>query len=416
MALLMDIMLPVMGLLAFGSLNTISMKLAFTLSGVGLSGQTKTFQKPWFMTIVMFVGMSFALVCEAIAKLKSRRKGAMEPETFAANQVADDGFIKLEEEGGPSWSTKVVFTGIPASFDIVATGLCSMGFLYIPASVWQLLRGAEMVFAALFTIMFFRRRRLLGFQWLGILCSVIGITCVGLASVWGEADQPSPKSGGEKGNQLVLLGIALALGGQVVQAAQVIAEESLLKDMELPGNQIIGFEGLWGLLIMIAIVFPMLYLLPGNDNGSAENLQDSVTMAGSNSNLLNILILNTFSCATYNMAGMAVTDALSAVHRVMIEALRTTIVWIFGLGVHYLYDKNCKLGEAWTPWSFLEVIGFMWLILGQTIYGRMLIVPYLKYPESVTDVPSLHSPGALRNLASPLPAQPAQELFDDIFD
>lgn len=47
----------------------------------------------------------------------------------------------------------------PAVFDIGATGLCCIGFLYIPASVWrldkcqhsldsprQLLRGAEIVF------------------------------------------------------------------------------------------------------------------------------------------------------------------------------------------------------------------------------------------------------------------------------
>ena len=44
------------------------------------------------------------------------------------------------------------YVAIPSFFDILATGLCSMGFLYIPASVWQLLRGAEMVFAAIFAV------------------------------------------------------------------------------------------------------------------------------------------------------------------------------------------------------------------------------------------------------------------------
>ena len=54
---------------------------------------------------------------------------------------------------------QVVRVMAPAIFDIGATGLCCIGFLYIPASVWrldidllngvsprQLLRGAEIVF------------------------------------------------------------------------------------------------------------------------------------------------------------------------------------------------------------------------------------------------------------------------------
>lgn len=314
-------------------------------------------------------------------------------------------------QAGPSWSKKVVMVSIPAFFDILATGLCSMGFLYIPASVWQLLRGAEMVFAAIFAVMFLGQS-LFAFHWLGIFSCTMGIICVGFASVWGEAALSSSTGAADSSeqasseNSTMLLGISLALGGQVVQAAQVIAEEWLLKDVDLPGLQIVGFEGIWGALVMLVFVMPLLYVLPGEDHGHLEDEADSWVLLCSNPSLCWLMALYTFSCATYNMAGIAVTGALSAVHRVMLEALRTLIVWAFGLFVHYKIDPSSKFGEAWTPYSLLEVAGFVMLILGQALYGGMIKVPGLYYPpeDSLVDVP-LASPGALRNLASPLPRQ-----------
>eukprot|EP00435_Cladocopium_sp_Y103_P047737 s2372_g14.t1 len=64
--------------------------------------------------------------------------------------------------------------------------------------------------------------------------------------------------------------------------------------------------------------------------------------------LFSLILLYTFSCATYNISGIAVTGALSAVHRVMLEALRTLIVWAFGLWVHYCVDRTSLMGEVWT--------------------------------------------------------------------
>jgi len=106
---------------------------------------------------------------------------------------------------------------------------------------------------------------------------------------------------------------------------------------------------------------------------------------------------------TYNMSGIAVTDALSAVHRVMLEAFRTSIVWIFGLTVHYMIDPKSPFGEAWTPYSWIEVCGFIVLMMGQAIYGEMIRVPCFTYPPGVVQAQRLASPGQLRNLASPLP-------------
>ena len=60
---------------------------------------------------------------------------------------------------------------IPTAFDLVATVLMNVGLLSVTASVYQMMRGAEMLFAALFAVLFLRRT-LNRFHLLGILCCV----------------------------------------------------------------------------------------------------------------------------------------------------------------------------------------------------------------------------------------------------
>lgn len=381
----------VLGLLVCGSLNTITMKIAFTMTGINTDGEEQVFQKPWFITFIMFVAMTLSLFFDRTMFKKS---------SALQDSLIDNTGLPSEGQKAIKWSTKVQMVAIPAVFDIVATGLCSMGFLYIPASVWQLLRGAEMVFAALFAVTFLGRK-LFVFHWLGVLLCTLGIISVGLASVWGSKSSETANSASS--TETMLLGISLALGGQVVQAAQVIAEEWLLTDVDLPGLQIVGFEGFWGTLIMLVVAFPLLYYLPGVDRGHLEDEPDAFSMVASDKALLVMIMVYMFSCMTYNMSGIAVTGALSAVHRVMLEAFRTSIVWIFGLAVHYYYDPLSKFGEEWTDWSWLEVCGFIILMLGQAVFGEMIRIPGLKYPEPEPTAKVMASPGNLRVLSTPLP-------------
>merc|ERR1712039_993743 len=150
------------------------------------------------------------------------------------------------------------------------------------------------------------------------------------------------------------------------------------------------------------IVFPVLYAIPGNDNGHLEDELDSFAMLRSSAPLFSMILVYTFSCATYNMSGIAVTGALSAVHRVMLEAFRTSVVWIFGLSVHYYYDSSSKFGEEWTDWSWLEVCGFIILMLGQAVFGEMIRIPGLRYPEP-EPAAALKTPGSIRVLTPAVP-------------
>ena len=57
-------------------------------------------------------------------------------------------------------------------FDLAATVLMNIGLLHVTASVYQMMRGAEMLFAALFSVVFLKRHLNL-FHYMGILCCVV---------------------------------------------------------------------------------------------------------------------------------------------------------------------------------------------------------------------------------------------------
>ena len=69
-------------------------------------------------------------------------------------------------------SKDILMLAIPTFFDLVATVLMNIGLLSVTASVYQMMRGAEMLFAALFSVTFLHRK-LNRHHIMGILCCVV---------------------------------------------------------------------------------------------------------------------------------------------------------------------------------------------------------------------------------------------------
>mmetsp|Transcript_63213 Transcript_63213/g.150755 ORF Transcript_63213/g.150755 Transcript_63213/m.150755 type:complete len:410 (+) Transcript_63213:102-1331(+) len=390
----------VLGMLATGTLNTITVKVQFTMQSIGVGGHVQTFQKPWFGTWNMMEAMALVGLCEWIGRCLSK------PPSDKEVPLID----KAPASSGPgaqvSYRKKALLVSVPAAFDLLATALCCIGMLYIPASVWQMLRGSALVFTAIFSIIFLHRR-MRAYQWFGICFCVVGVVCVGMANVLGEEEASGSDSSGSSdgsdgnGTSMLMFGMFLVLMGQVVQAAQVIAEEYLMKVVDLPGMQVVGLEGFWGLLMMILVVYPALMILPGADHGHQEDIVDTLVMLQNNPNLLLVVGLYLFSCGSFNAFGIRITGYLSSVHRMMLDASRTTLIWGFGLFVHYRVDPDSAFGEVWTVYSYLQLLGFVIIIFGQATYAEVIRLPFFTYPAA--DVFMIPSPSAAMNLSSPLP-------------
>lgn len=391
------VVMLIIGMLLSGCLNTITTKIQFTMYSTGIDGERELFKKTWSGAFNMMFAMALVMAVERCFHVCCKPSL---PTSDYSSKLLDPGDV-----GTPYWR-KVCLVSIPAAFDLIATALCCVGMLYIPASVWQMLRGASLVFAAILSILFLKRQ-MLAYHWLGLVLCVLGITIVGSASILGEGGSHKSVEGE---TWTTLFGMGCVLAGQVVQAAQVIAEEFFMKSLDLPAMHVVGYEGIWGVIQMCLIVYPILYVLPGDDHGHQEDVFDTLAMISNNQNLALIILAYLFSCSTFNATGIAITGALSAVHRTMLDASRTMLIWAFDLFIHYCIDPNSAFGEVWTEYSYLQLFGFAVLVLGQGIYGEVIKVPCLKYPPPMpVDRSKWASPGNAL-LASPLP--PTRERAD----
>ena len=79
------------------------------------------------------------------------------------------------------------------------------------------------------------------------------------------------------------------------------------------------------------------------------------------------------SIAFYNYCGMAITKSLSAIHRTLIDALRTILVWGVDLLIYYAFNSS-TFGEPWTTYSPLQLGGFIFIVLGTLMYKEIFVV------------------------------------------
>ena len=215
----MQVVSYILGLLCFGCLNTLTTKFQYSMTADGLDGHEKYFKKPFFNCLTMFLGMSLVLPIYFLMKAL-RKKQAQ----------AQEGYHQLtagEESAGRAkfWrDAKSIF--VPAMLDLVASILCFVGLLWNSASVWQMLRGSMIIWSALLSVIFLKRK-LLGYHWVGV-----GVCCSAVCLVGYSNMLSSQEADADEGNKasinptLVLVGMAMIILGQLVQAAQVVAEKN----------------------------------------------------------------------------------------------------------------------------------------------------------------------------------------------
>lgn len=92
----------------------------------------------------------------------------------------------------------------------------NVGLLFVPVSVYQMLRGALVLFVGLFSVLFLGRR-LARAQWMALATVMLGVAVVGFSSVGGAKTQIesfAAASGGEEADPL--LGVCLILVAQIL--------------------------------------------------------------------------------------------------------------------------------------------------------------------------------------------------------
>ncbi|KAF2102143.1 hypothetical protein NA57DRAFT_34130 [Rhizodiscina lignyota] len=374
------------------------------------------FEQPVIQTLQMFIGeMGCWLVigaAELYKQWQKRRRGAGYEPVAEDGPSASDALINSDTLAGsssPNPITKtltardeegrlhmtgwqVVLLALPACCDIAGTTLMNVGLLFVAASIYQMTRGALVLFVGVFSVWFLKRT--LGiWKWISLVIVVLGVALVGLAGAISRDDKARPQSiadGTETGqiahlemmnlsvraaldmvvdNSTVavqtVVGVLLIALAQIFTASQFVLEESIMERYSLEPLKAVGWEGIWGFLVTL-IGMIILHFAYGRTDAGRYGYFDAREGLWEITHYRSIAvssILIMISIGGFNFFGLSVTRTVSATSRSTIDTCRTLFIWVVSLGL------------GWETFKWLQVVGFALLVYGTFLFNDIVAPP-----------------------------------------
>jgi drug/metabolite transporter (DMT)-like permease len=243
-----------------------------------------------------------------------------------------------------------------------------VGLTLTYASVFQMLRGSVVIFTGILSVLFLKRK-LAPYRWVGMALVLVGTAAVGTSSFVCKDDSSTGARNPTVGNILIIV-------AQVVVAVQVVVEEKFISGYNIPALQVVGWEGLWGFSILSCVLTGMYFLpqpaflqAPGAPHTRFEDSGDAFCQLGNSWQLGLAIGGNILSIAFFNYFGISVTKHMNAATRMVLDSVRTVVIWAFSMAV------------AWQKFCYVQVIGFIVLLAGTVVYNGILKIPGMKYEE-----------------------------------
>ncbi|KAG5634880.1 hypothetical protein H0H81_000425 [Sphagnurus paluster] len=300
--------------------------------------------------------------------------------------------IKLNASSQHLTGWSVLLLWIPAICDLTGTTLMNVGLLYTPVSIYQMTRGALVLFVGVFSVIFLRRRLWL-YQWVSLIIVMTGVALVGfsgslikdaikespLPSLLGlsfdetETSEPEPKEIGQ-----VLVGVFFILFAQIFTATQFVVEEKIMAKYSVAPLVAVGYEGLFG-TISVLMLFPILSIPSISKLTPFFDLPRGWHQMVDNAPVLNSALAIAISIAFFNFFGLSVTRHVSATARSLTDTCRTLAIWVISLGLGW---------ETFLfPTSLLQVLGFSLLVYGTFLFNDLISRPScLPGPDSAISI------------------------------
>ncbi|OWA52970.1 Solute carrier family 35 member F6 [Hypsibius exemplaris] len=314
-------------MLLTGSLNTLIAKWTDQLKATGRDdGAPREFNHPFVQACAMFLGEFLCLVAFAVVWGIRRQRSA---------SVSGDVDVLITREGQQqpfTWRNSFVFLP-PALCDMTATSIMYVGLNMTYASSFQMLRGAVIIFTAL-------------------LSAIVGISDI-VFNQQANADMNS-----------IITGDLLIIMAQIIAACQMVYEEKFLSKYDVPALVAVGLEGFFGFTVLAIILVPLAYIPAGSFSATpfhtVEDAIDAFAQMRNNYLIVIGLVGTIFSIAFFNYAGISVTKEINATTRMVLDSLRTLIIWAVSLGL------------KWQKFQYLQIIGFILLVIGMAVYNGIL--------------------------------------------
>ena len=258
---------------------------------------------------------------------------------------------------------------IPAMCDLCGTSIMYVGLTWTYAASFQMLRGSVIIFTGLMSVAFLGNRLQIH-HWVGMITVIVGLVVVGIGDY---VFFNGGGSGLEKNT--VLAGDLLIVLAQIITAVQMTVEEEILKKYKIQSLQGVGWEGIFGFSTLTILLVPMYFIpwhLPESSSSWQETLRfedtiDAFRQWGYSPQVLVASLGLVFSIAFFNFAGLTVTQTMNATTRMVLDTLRSTIIWVISLSV------------GWQQFEPLQPVGYIILIVGIWIYYDAIIMPTVRY-------------------------------------
>lgn len=174
---------------------------------------------------------------------------------------------------------RIFLLAAPSCCDIAGTTLMNVGLLFVAASIYQMTRGALVLFVGLFSVLFLRRKLYL-YQWLALVIVVLGVALVGMAGAL-FGDDPKRDISQEDAIATIshtllqaraaaqtpeavkaVIGVLLIAAAQIFTASQFVLEEWILENYAMAPLEVVGWEGVFGFSVTV-VASIILYLAVG---------------------------------------------------------------------------------------------------------------------------------------------------------
>ena len=214
--------------------------------------------------------------------------------------------------------------------DIIETDLRLVAMVMIAASIVQIMRASIMVYAAILTVLFLKKK-LYRHHLASLITILFGVVLVGIAAYTAPGDSYSVIYSGKD----IAIGIILLQVGEFMGAWQHIFEERYLQGCEsLDPMIVVGYEGLWGGLVQIIILI-IFQNIPCTANSSIcanGRIEDSIGIMedyAANPILIWQSIAMILLGTALNISGVAIIKYGSAVQRTTVDLSKNVLIWIY---------------------------------------------------------------------------------------
>ena len=161
--------------------------------------------------------------------------------------------IVKKEDSGFKVPVSVFRFAVPAMFDVLGSSLCLVGLTMCSGSLYQMMRASLIVMTATLAYLFLGRKQYIH-HFVGLILILSALAIVIFTGILNKSDNAEDSEIIETKP----LGIMIVILGQLCIALKLVSQENILQSQNVDPLIQVGIEGIWGFLIYITIVFPIV--------------------------------------------------------------------------------------------------------------------------------------------------------------